>query len=157
QPLDEPCKQARKEASMAEYVPGLAGVPATRSKVCLIDGNRGILSYRGYSIAQLAEHSSFEEVSFLLLKGHLPSRTELDGFIGELRNHRRLKFRAIELLKILPEGGHPMEALAATLSAVGMFYPHSIMDNEAQRWGAAIRILTKVPTIVAAFHRIRQG
>jgi citrate synthase len=140
-----------------EYVPGLAGVPAARSTVGLIDGLKGELFYRGYRVQDLAERSTFEEVSYLLLTGRLPTSGELEGFIGELRNHRRLKFRCIELMKTLPDGGHPMDALAATLSAVGMFYPHSIMDTPEQRWGAAVRILTKVPTIVAAFHRIRQG
>ena len=91
-----------------EYVPGLAGVPAARSRVCKIDGQAGLLSYRGYDVAQLAEHSTFEEVAFLLLKGQLPSKNELENFIGELRNHRRLKFRIIDLLKTLPEDGHPM-------------------------------------------------
>ena len=141
----------------AEFVPGLAGVPAARSKVCFIDGTAGVLSYRGYDVRILAEHSNFEEVSYLLLKGQMPTKAQLDGFIGELRNHRRLKFRIIELLKTLPEDGHPMEALVATLSATGMFYPHSIMDTPEQRWGATIRILTKVPTMVAAYHRIRNG
>jgi citrate synthase len=140
-----------------EYVPGLAGIPAARSKVCLIDGNAGLLSYRGYDVKILAEHSNFEEVSYLLLKGQMPTKAQLDGFIGELRNHRRLKFRIVELLKTLPEDGHPMEALVATLSAVSMFYPHSIMDTPEQRWGATVRILTKVPTMVAAYHRIRNG
>jgi len=140
-----------------EYVPGLAGVPAARSRVCKIDGQAGLLSYRGYDVTQLAEHSTFEEVAYLLLKGQLPTKQELDGFIGELRNHRRLKFRIIDLLKTLPEDGHPMEALVATLSAVSMFYPHTIMDTPEQRWGATIRILTKVPTMVAAYHRIRNG
>jgi citrate synthase len=140
-----------------EYVPGLAGVPAARSKVCRIDGHAGVLEYRGYSIETLAENSTFEEVAYLLLKGRLPNRTELDGFIAELRNHRRLKFRIVDVIKILPETGHPMEALVATLSAVGMFYPHTIMDTPEQRWGATVRIMTKVPTMVAAYHRIRNG
>ncbi len=140
-----------------EYVPGLAGVPATRSKIGLIDGQAGKLSYRGYSVDQLAEHSTFEEVSYLLFSGGLPKNVELDAFVAKMRNHRRLKFRIIDMLKQLPEAGHPMDALVASLSAVGMFYPPSIMDNEEGRWGSAIRILTKVPTIVAAFHRIRTG
>src|SRR5690606_5970772 len=135
----------------AEYVPGLAGVPAARSKVCLIDGQAGLLSYRGYDVTTLAENSTFEEVAYLLLKGQMPTRSELDGFIGELRSHRQLKFRIIDLIKTLPESGHPMDALVATLSAVGMFYPHSIMDTPEQRWGATVRILTKVPTMVAAY------
>lgn len=141
----------------ADFVPGLAGIPAARSKIGLIDGQNGRLYYRGYPIEALAEQSSFEEVAYLLLEGRLPRKAELDGFVTELRSHRRLKFKCIELMKMLPEGGHPMDALASTLSSVGMFYPHSIMDTEEQRWGAAVRILTKAPTIVAAFHRIREG
>lgn len=140
-----------------EYVPGLAGVPAARSKIGLIDGQQGKLSYRGYAIDDLAEHATYEEVSYLLLKGRLPTRDELDGFTAELRGHRRLKFRIKDLMKELPERGHPMDALGATMSAVGMFYPQGIMDDPDARWGAAVRILTKVPTIVAAFHRIRNG
>lgn len=140
-----------------EYVPGLAGVPATRSRIGSIDGTVGKLQYRGYPIDSLAEHSTFEEVAFMLLKGHMPTQEEFDGFVGRLRSHRRLKFRIIDLLKTLPESGHPMDALVASMSAVGMFYPEGIMDNPESRWAAAVRILTKVPTIVAAFHRIREG
>lgn len=140
-----------------EYVPGLAGVPATRSKIGLIDGQAGRLSYRGYSIEDLAEHSNFEEVSYLLLKGKLPTQRELDHFVQELRRHRRIKYKICDLLKCLPESGHPMDALVAAMSSVGMFYPHSIMDTPEERWGATVRILTKTPTIVAAFHRIRNG
>jgi citrate synthase len=141
----------------AEYVPGLAGIPAARSRIGLIDGTAGKLMYRGYPIEQLAEHSTYEEVAFLLLKGKLPNQTELDEFIGKLRNHRRLKFRIINLLKNLPESGHPMDALVASMSALGMFYPQGIMDDPEARWGAAVRIITKVPTMVAAYHRIRNG
>ncbi len=140
-----------------EYVPGLAGVPATRSRIGLIDGQVGKLQYRGYAIEDLAAHTAFEEVAYLLLKGALPTQGELDGFIGELRSHRRLKFRIVDLLKTLPEGGHPMDALVATMSAIGMFYSDGIMADPEARWGAAMRIFTKVPTVVAAFHRIRNG
>ena len=141
-----------------EYVPGLAGVPATRSKIGLIDGQEGKLFYRGYPIATLAENCSYEEVALLLLKGKLPNEQELGEFHAELRNHRRVKFRIIDLLKCLPESGHPMDALVAAMSSVGMFYPADMYPNQAdQRWGAAMRILTKTPTMVAAFHRIRGG
>jgi citrate synthase len=140
-----------------DFVPGLAGVPAAKSKIGLIDGNAGQLSYRGYPIEQLAEHSDFEEVSYLLLKGKLPNREELDGFRSLQRNHRRLKFRNIEMLKKLPDQGHPMDALVATVSAIGMYYPQTIVEDPDQRWGASIRLMCKVPTIVAAYHRIRNG
>ncbi len=140
-----------------EYVQGLAGVPAARAKIGFIDGKQGQLAYRGYSIEDLAEHSTYEEVAYMLVHGALPTQTQLDGFVNELRSHRRLKFRIIELIKTLPEGGHPMDALVATTSAVGMFYPQGISDDPSARLAAAIRILAKMPTMVAAFHRIRNG
>lgn len=141
-----------------EYVPGLAGVPATRSKIGLIDGLNGKLCYRGYPIENLAETCSFEEVAHLLLKGSLPDQDALDRFIAQLRNHRRLKFRIIDFLKCLPESGHPMDALVACMSACGMFYPPDMFANSVdQHWGAAMRIFTKTPTMVAAWHRIRGG
>jgi citrate synthase len=155
----EPQEQSGAGAKMTiEYVPGLAGVPATRSKIGLIDGQEGKLFYRGYPIETLAEHCSFEEVALLLLKGKLPNQQELGEFHTELRSHRRVKFRIIDLLKCLPESGHPMDALVAAMSSVGMFYPADMYPNKAeQSWGAAMRILTKTPTMVAAFHRIRGG
>lgn len=140
-----------------EFVPGLAGVPAARSKIGLIDGSAGKLFYRGYPVEQLAEHSTFEEVAYLLLKGKLPTSTQLAEFNAHQRNHRRLKFRIIELMKRLPDEGHPMDALCASIAAVGMYYGQTIVEDPDARWGAAVRIMAKVPTIVAAYHRIRNG
>src|SRR5688572_5921048 len=94
-----------------DYVPGLAGVPAAVSKVCYIDGKQGVLEYRGYNIEALAEHCIFQETAWLLLKGELPTEDELNGFMKQLRSHRRLKFKITDLMKCLPEGGHPMDAL----------------------------------------------
>src|SRR5262245_55781432 len=110
-----------------EYVPGLAGVPAAISKICFIDGKHGILEYRGYPIEVLAENCIFQETAWLLVKGDLPSQAELDGFIKQLRSHRRLKFKITDMLKCLPEGGHPMDALDASVAALGMFYPAKIV------------------------------
>lgn len=141
----------------SEYVPGLAGVPAAQSKICFIDGQVGILEYRGYPIEQLAEHCTFEEVAYLLLRGNLPTPTQLDEFDGHLRNHRRLKFKIIDLMKCLPETGHPMDALDASVAALGMFYPEKIVEDPERRYGAAIRLIAKVPSIVAAYARIRRG
>jgi citrate synthase len=140
-----------------EYVPGLAGVPAAQSKVCFIDGQKGILEYRGYSIESLAENCTFEEVAWLLLKGELPTAQELADFDRHLRRHRRLKFKIIDLMKCLPEGGHPMDALDASVAALGMFYPAKIVEDPRLRFEAAIRLIAKVPTIVASFARIRRG
>ena len=96
---------------MNEYVPGLEGVPATKSNISFIDGEKGILAYRGYSIEQLAEHSTFEETALLLLDGRLPSAAELSLFDQQLRRSRRVKYNIGSIMKSLPATGHPMEML----------------------------------------------
>jgi citrate synthase len=140
-----------------EYVPGLAGVPAARTSVCYLDGNIGKLQYRGYPIEVLAERCTFEEVTYLLLFGKLPTATELSTFDEELKSERRLKFRIIDVLKQLPESGHPMDALTAAVATMGMFYPGDHVEDAEFRRLTVIRIIAKLPTIVAAWHRIRRG
>src|SRR5690349_12690226 len=145
------------EHQQVPYVPGLAGVPAARSSVCFIDGERGRLQYRGYPAEILADRCSYEEVAYLLLFGDLPTEQELSSFKIALASERRLKFRIVDMLKLFPESGHPMDALASTITAMGMFYPGDhVRDPEYMRI-SAIRLISKVPTIVAAFHRIRRG
>ena len=140
-----------------EYVPGLAGVPAARTSVCYLDGTIGKLQYRGYPIEVLAERCTFEEVSYLLLFGRLPTRAELAAFDEELKSERRLKFRIIDVLKQLPESGHPMDALTAAVATMGMFYPGDHVEDADFRRLTVVRIIAKIPTIVAAWHRIRRG
>ena len=144
-------------ADKPDYVPGLAGVPAARSSVCLIDGSVGKLQYRGYPIEQLAERCSYEEVAYMLLFGELPTKDELAGFEAELVAERSLKFRIIDVLKNLPERGHPMDALTAAVACMGMFYPGDHVEDLAFRRLSAIRLVAKLPTVVTAWHRIRQG
>jgi len=142
---------------LPEYIPGLAGVPAARSSICLIDGSVGKLQYRGYPIEVLAERCSYEEVAYLLVFGRLPTSAQLDEFRNQLIAERGLKFRIIDLLKTLPESGQPMDALTAAVAAMGMFYKGDhISDPEFLRL-SVIRLLAKVPTIVAAWDRIRKG
>ena len=142
---------------MPEYIPGLAGVPAARSSICLIDGSVGKLQYRGYPIEVLAERCSYEEVAYLLVLGRLPTTAQLDEFRNQMIAERGLKFRIIDLLKTLPESGEPMDALTAAVAAMGMFYKGDhISDPEFLRL-SVIRLLAKVPTIVAAWDRIRRG
>jgi citrate synthase len=140
-----------------ELIHGLEGVPIAESAISFVDGAAGRLEYRGIGIDELAEHSTFEETSFLLMFGKLPTPTELAGFKADISNHRRLKFRIVELIKCLPETGHPMDALQAGVAAIGMFYPerHHMVD-EARR-AACIRLISKAPTVVAAFDRLRKG
>jgi citrate synthase len=139
------------------FIPGLDGVPAARSSVCFIDGDQGVLEYRGYPIETLADRSTFEETSYLLLWGKLPSRAELDKFTRDLAANRDVRFRLVDLLKCLPDTGHPMEALQAAIAALGMFYPDRDPMNPADRYNSSVRIIAKAPTLVAAFHRLSLG
>ncbi len=140
-----------------EIRPGLADVPVAESAVSFIDGQRARLEYRGIPAETLARESTFEETCWLLLKGDLPSQRELIDFKDELIRHRRLKVRLIEMIKCLPEAGHPMDALQTAVSAMGMFYPSRDVSDASQNWEAVIRLIAKTPTVVAAFHRIRHG
>jgi citrate synthase len=143
--------------SDVEISPGLEAVAVTKSAVSFIDGQRARLEYRGIAVETLARESSFEETTFLLLKGKLPTQKELADFDDELRHHRRLKYKLIDLLKCLPETGHPMDALQAGVAALGMFYPSRNVTNHESNWQAVIRLIAKMPTITAAFHRLRKG
>ena len=139
-----------------EYVPGLAGVPATKSSISDIDGKRGILKYRGYAIQELAKKSNFTETAWLVIEGNLPTKDEYVQFDADLRHRRNITFRIRDILMSLPATGHPMEALQAGVAAFGMFYPKDIHDPELN-YQSGVRLIAKLPTIVAANHRIRNG
>ena len=140
-----------------DFMPGLAGVPAAKSAVSDVDGQRGILEYRGIRVEELCGRSSFLETAWLLLFGHLPSRSELERFVRDVTLHRRVKYRIVELIKCLPEQGHPMDALQAGVAALGMYYPgRNVADAENNYW-SAVRLIAKLPTIVAAYARLRRG
>jgi citrate synthase len=153
---------------LKEFVPGLAGVPAVQSRISYIDGFKGLLAYRGIPIEQLAGQSTFPETAYLLIHGRLPLEAELARWNEELTAHRRLKYQVRDVMKALPEGGHPMKALQAGTAVLGMFYP---TEAEAfatgrdtagftvtpQQEGAIVRLIAKLPTLVAAFHRTRRG
>jgi citrate synthase len=143
--------------SQQELKPGLADVPVAESAISFIDGKRARLEYRGIAVETLARESCYEETAWLLMKGELPSQRELADFDHELRHHRRLKYKLIDLIKCLPETGHPMDALQATVAAMGMFYPARDVGNHQSNWESAIRLIAKLPTAVAAFHRLRFG
>ncbi|MGM0578031.1 MAG: citrate synthase [Myxococcota bacterium] len=140
-----------------KLVRGLEGIPCAESDVSFIDGQKGKLYYRGYAIEDLAEHCTYEEVSWLLLYGELPTRDQLEEFDARLRHHRRLKYKIIDVVKTLPEGGHPMDVVQAGIAAMGMFYPaKDVYDADVQRT-AVVNLIAKLPTLVAAFARLRNG
>ncbi len=143
--------------SEPEFRPGLADVPVAESAISFIDGKRARLEYRGIAVETLARESCFEETAWLLLKGVLPTQRELAAFDHDLRHHRRIKYKLTDLIKCLPETGHPMDALQAGVAALGMFYPARDVHNEQSNWDSVVRLIAKLPTITAAFHRLRHG
>ncbi|MFQ3591853.1 MAG: citrate synthase [Gemmataceae bacterium] len=140
-----------------KLIPGLADVPVAESAISFIDGRRARLEYRGIAVDVLARESSFEETSWLLLKGSLPTQRELANFDKELRSHRRVKYKILDMLKCLPESGHPMDALQASVAALGMFHANRDVSNDQANWLACVQLIAKMPTLTAAFHRIRHG
>jgi citrate synthase len=143
--------------SQIELRPGLADVPVAESAVSFIDGKRARLEYRGIAVETLARESCFEETAYLLLKGDLPTQRQFADFDHSLRRHRRIKFKLKDLIKCLPEHGHPMYALQAAVAAMGMFYPSRDVANAQSNWESSVRLVAKMPTVTAAFHRIRHG
>jgi citrate synthase len=144
-------------SSPVPYIPGLDGVPAAKSSICWIDGDQGVLEYRGFPIEALAEKSTFEETSYMLLWEKLPNKAELDKFTRDLQGNRDVRFRLIDLLKSLPDTGHPMEALQASIAALGMYYPDRDPLKAEDRYNSTVRLIAKTPTLVAAFHRLSLG
>ncbi|AIE75798.1 Citrate synthase (si) [Synechocystis sp. PCC 6714] len=136
---------------------GLAGVPAAKSRVSHVDGTDGILEYRGIRIEELAKSSSFIEVAYLLIWGKLPTQSELEEFEYEIRTHRRIKYHIRDMMKCFPETGHPMDALQTSAAALGLFYARRALDDPNYIRAAVVRLLAKIPTMVAAFHMIREG
>ncbi len=142
---------------MNDFSPGLAGVPAAKSKISYLDGEKGILEYRGIRIETLARESHFIETTWLLLFGNLPTSAQLSAFDQDLRTHRRVKYRMIDLIKCLPEQGHPMDAIQAAVAALGMFYPVSDVQDPQTQYLSAVRLIAKLPTLIAACARLRRG
>lgn len=135
---------------------GLNGVYFDRSDVCFIDGRAGELRYRGYSIHDLAERSSFEETAYLLFHGDLPTSDERAKFDRELRDARTLPASAIEVIRAIKDA-HPMEVLRTAVSALGASDPEVNDKSREANLRKAVRLTSQVPMLVAAHHRIRQG
>jgi len=139
------------------FRPGLEGVPATQSAICDIDGLKGILSYRGFAVDDLAAQSSFLETAYLLVWGALPTASQLADFQQEVQMHRRVSFRIRDMMKSFPSAGHPMDALQSSAASLGLFYSRRALDNPEYIYGAVVRLIAKIPTMVAAFQLIRKG
>ncbi|MFP4120999.1 citrate synthase [Coleofasciculus sp.] len=143
--------------TVCEYKPGLEGIPAAQSSISYVDGKQGILEYRGIRIEELATKSTFLETAYLLIWGELPTKDELEKFETEIRYHRRIKYRIRDMMKCFPETGHPMDALQASAAALGLFYSKRALPNPNYIREAVVRLLAKIPTMVAAFKLMRKG
>jgi len=145
-----------------QYIPGLAGVPATESKISFIDGQKGVLTYRGYDIMELAEKSSFEETTLLLLFGELPTAEELASFDAELRKNRRVKYNIREIMKNLPQTTHPMHMLQVVVASLASFYPSTEYmkggtENQTYINDVTVKIIAHMATLVASWEHMRNG
>jgi citrate synthase len=132
------------------------GVYFDRSDSCFIDGTIGKLLYRGYNIHEVAEQSTFEEVSYLLLFGKLPSRSELEAFDAQLRADRELPPAVLDVIETVKDG-HPMDVLRTAVSVLSAFDPETADNSPEASIRKGLRVTAKAPTIVAAHDRIRKG
>ena len=149
---------------MNEYLPGLEGVPATKSNISYIDGEKGVLAYRGYPIEQLVEQSTFEETTLLLLDGQLPNAEVLAAFDDQLRRNRRVKYNIREMMKHLPATGRPMDMLQTGVASLGMFYPGSecltgsgVCTDLNYIHNMTVNIIACMPVIVTNWEHLRNG
>jgi len=146
------------EPGLATYDPGFVNTASCRSSITFIDGDAGILEYRGYPIEQLAEHSSFLEVSYLLLYGELPTQEQLDNWVHEITYHTFLHENLKQFIQGFRYDAHPMGMLMASVSALSTFYPDAreVKDPE-NRTMQITRLIAKMPTLGAFAFRHVQG
>ncbi len=136
---------------------GLEGVVALDSVLSFIDGQVGELIYHGYDIKDLAENTTFEEVAYLLWKGSLPNRAQLDELNAQLQAERELPPMVLDVLRSVPEDAHPMAALRTAVSALALFDSEADDPSPEANYRKALRLTARTPTIIAAFDRLRKG
>jgi len=144
---------------MAEttYAKGLEGVIAAESEICQIDGANGKLHYRGYSIEDLAQHSSFEETTYLLLNEHLPSKTELEDFASRMRASRGLMGPVQDMIRYFPPAGSPMELLQSVISYLSATVEHQIRHSATCNCRRTLHQVSQLATVLATYQRFREG
>ncbi len=140
-----------------ETTKGLEGVVAANSSICFIDGDQGILAYRGIDIHELADHSNFEEVCYLLWFGKLPTRSELAEFKLQLVRERKLDAQIISLIRQTPKHALPMDMLRTIVSALALFDPEEKSNDADANLRKSTRVTSQIAMIVAAYDRIRKN
>jgi len=141
-------EKLRAQTGLITMDPGYGNTGSCKSAITFIDGEKGVLRYRGYDIAELGEKSDFLEVSWLLLKGELPTRSELDGFTREITQHTLLHENFRRFFEALPKDAHPMPVCAAAVAALATFYQEPGMDERLLN-DTAVRLIAKMPTIAS--------
>ena len=136
---------------------GLEGVVATTSSICYIDGDQGVLAYRGYDIHDLADHSTFEEVCYLLWFGRLPKANELKALKQRLAEERKLDPSIIKFLQLAPKHALPMDVLRTMVSALSFYDAEYDRNDHHANVNKAIRLTSQIAMIVANYDRIRKG
>ncbi|MBJ7328797.1 MAG: citrate synthase [Solirubrobacteraceae bacterium] len=140
------------------YDPAFTNTAACRSSVTYIDGDKGILEYRGYPIEQLAENSTYLEVAYLLIYGELPTQERLDWWINEITVHTFVHENVKEFVGGFRHDAHPMGMLLGSVGALSTFYPDAVnIDDPASREIQTIRLISKMPTLAAFAYRHIQG
>ena len=143
-----------EDFGLMTYDPAFLNTASCKSKITFIDGDKGILEYRGYPIEQLAEKSSFLEVAWLLWNGELPTKTELDEFTRHVTHHTYLHENIKKLMEGFRHDAHPMGMLQSTVGALSTFYPSAKQVNDPrQRAHHTIRLIAKMPTLAAFAYR----
>src|SRR5436305_14828406 len=143
--------------TMTHAPKGRVGVVVTTSKICYIDGEEGVLAYRGIDIHELADHSTFEETCYLLWNGALPTKSQLKELHERLAAERKLDPAIIQMLRSLPKGAMPMDVLRTAVSALGLYDPEEKKGDHEANVRKAIRLTSQIAMIVAAYDRIRKG
>lgn len=140
------------------YDPGFMSTASCESKITFIDGDKGILLYRGYPIEQLAEKKDFLDVSYLLLNGELPDTTQKNQFVGLINNHTMVHQQMYQFLNGFRRDAHPMAIMVGIVGALSAFY-HDSMDlsNPDDRYWSAIRLIAKMPTLAAMSYKYSVG
>ncbi len=136
---------------------GLEGVVATNSSICYIDGEAGVLAYRGIDIHELADNSSFEETCYLLWFGRLPSRQELNNIRDRMAEERKLDASIYHRMSLVPKHALPMDVLRTMVSTLSFFDPEEKSNDREANVHKAIRLTSQIAMIVAAHDRIRKG
>jgi citrate synthase len=144
-------------SSLTQAPKGLEGVVATTSSICYIDGEQGVLAYRGIDIHDLADHSTFEETCYLLWFGRLPKRGELRELRERMAEERKLDQSIINLLRSAPRHAMPMDVLRTAVSALAFYDPEFQSNDHDANVHKAIRLTSQIAMIVAAYDRIRKG